>query len=142
MKSYENTINKFVRSLSIKWNFSLVYKLKRIKTFFTGLRNVQKSNERRVYICVFWKKVFPPVVFSKFNIHKNFDRYIYVESTHIEHEKIYKRHTFWIYKKIPPATLFKFYVKISFTYFFFLCFPFETYTLTVMGKTVYKCVRC
>lgn len=133
-KLWKHTINKFLENFTdIKWNFSLsVYKLKRIKTFFTGLRNEQISNERRVYICVFWKKIF---LLSSCCIFSNLT-YIRIligtilcrKRTYIEHEKVYKRHTFgkYIHKEriLPPATLFKFYVKISFTYFFLLLFFF------------------
>lgn len=128
MKSYENTINKFTRSLPIKLNFSLVYKLKRIKSFFTGLRNVQISNERRVYICVFRKKqtrFFPPVVFSNLTYIRILIG-IFMQKAHISNMKKYTKDTLSEYtreKKIPPATLLKFYVKFRLHIFFLLlCF--------------------
>lgn len=97
MKSYKNTINKFrsqtstdkVETFRLTCRF-LVYKLKRIKTFLhwlTERTNIEWTSRLHLRLANKKKRFSSCCIFSflKFNIHKNFDRYIYVESTHIEH---------------------------------------------------------
>lgn len=96
------------------------------------------------------KKIFLLLYFFflKFNIHKNFDRYIYVESTHIEHgtarkKRIQKTH-FGIYKRgreIPPAQPLEKFLCKNFVYIFLfrLLFALEKcsrneYTYSRSGK--------
>jgi hypothetical protein len=135
----------------------LVYKLKRIKSFFTGLENEPKSNERRV---ISLGKILSSCYVHDLKIYKNVDRYVYMKEKHrayIEQHEKYTKDTlskniqeFHPQPRNPSHFSSQFYVKISFTYFSFLLRSRKkTSTLTnnidraweKISCYVHKCVR-